>query len=49
MFRFYSTLGLLGMWVVCGGTTHAQQITVYSSGSIALGNSRQLTAYVPFA
>src|SRR5690349_6271210 len=27
----------------------AQQITVYSSGSVALGDSRQLTAYVPLS
>src|SRR5258707_4796030 len=26
-----------------------QQITVYSSGSVAIGTSRQLTAYVPLA
>src|SRR5256885_2184241 len=25
----------------------SQQITVYSSGSVAIGDSRQLTAYVP--
>ena len=28
---------------------HAQQITVYSSGSVAVGDSRQLTAYVPLS
>lgn len=29
--------------------THAQQITVYSSGQVAIGGSRQLTAYVPLS
>src|SRR5882762_3919239 len=32
---------------ICGA--QAQQITVYTSGNVAVGDSRQLTAYVPLS
>lgn len=41
-------LRLLAVFALTG-TAAAQTITVYSSGSIAIGNSRQLTAYVPLS
>ena len=34
---------------LAAGTAQAQQITVYSSGNVTVGASRQLTAYVPLS
>lgn len=41
-FRFAAALLLAGL-------AHAQSITVYSSGNVTRGGSRQLTAYVPLS
>src|SRR5579872_4546294 len=38
---------LLALAVLTASAALGQQITVYSSGSIAINDSRQLTAYVP--
>ncbi|MEO6243945.1 MAG: DUF1800 family protein [Opitutaceae bacterium] len=45
------TNALLGALAAILGiaAAHAQQITVYSSGSVTVGSSRQLTAYVPLS
>ena len=41
------TFKLLSILTALAAAAFGQQITVYSSGSIAIGDSRQLTAYVP--
>lgn len=46
--RVLAFLGLL-IAAVVSGPARAADITVYSSGSIAIGDSRQLTAYVPLS
>jgi uncharacterized protein (DUF1800 family) len=43
------TLLSLLWWLAVALPSAAQTITVYSSGSLAIGESRQLTAYVPLA
>jgi len=43
---FLQLLAVASVWV---STALGQQITVYSSASLAIGESRQLTAYVPLA
>src|SRR3954464_148640 len=49
MFLFNRTLRLLAVSAFAAAAAGAQQITVYSSGSLAIGDSRQLTAYVPLS
>lgn len=44
-----TTLAFLIAAFLMISTAMAQQITVYSSGKVAIGESRQLTAYVPLA
>src|SRR5258708_38111783 len=39
----------LAITVLMASAVWGQQITVYSSGSVAIGTTRQLTAYVPLA
>src|SRR5664279_5653201 len=41
---FIQFLAIAACWV---SSAHGQQITVYSSASLAIGETRQLTAYVP--
>src|SRR3954451_9908881 len=43
------TLHLFSILTVLAVAAPAQQITVYSSGQVAVGDSRQLTAYVPLS
>src|SRR5690349_20530974 len=49
MFMFYKLLNLFVISALFAAAALAQQITVYSSGNVAVGESRQLTAYVPLA
>src|SRR5262245_41813489 len=46
MTKSFSVLAALAL---SAGAASAQQITVYSSGSVAIGETRQLTAYVPLS
>src|SRR4051812_38981913 len=46
MTKSFPVLAALALSV---GALQAQQITVYSSGQVAVGDSRQLTAYVPLS
>ncbi len=50
-FKGIMTKRLLGLLFATLGlcAAHAQHITVYSSGSVTVGDSRQLTAYVPLS
>src|SRR6184192_3057439 len=43
------TLNLFSILPVFAVAALGQQITVYSSGSVGIGDSRQLTAYVPLS
>jgi len=49
MFKWRFALQLLAMATLTMPAALAQQITVYSGGSLAIGTSKQLTAYVPLA
>src|SRR5689334_6131265 len=47
MSRFMWMRNLLALAAVFAASAGAQNITVYSSGNLPIGQTRQLTAYVP--
>ena len=49
MFQPKKAARFLAITLLMASAVWGQQITVYSSGSVAIGTTRQLTAYVPLA